>query len=65
MKIYRCVLGILMVFFIIVGVWYVVSCYDEQRSTKDGTLIYEQIEDTGVEMRGEEPNGTDYDLYQG
>lgn len=41
MKIYRCVIGLLMAFFIIVGVWYVVSCYDEQRSIEDGILVWQ------------------------
>lgn len=40
MKIYRCVVGCLLVFFIAIGVWYMVSCYNEQRSIEDGTLIW-------------------------
>ena len=43
MKIYRCVLGILLAFFVIVGVWYVVSNYNERRSTDKGTLVFVEI----------------------
>lgn len=48
MKIYRYVLGCLLVFFIAVGVWYLYSCYYEQRSTSDGTLVFRQA------IKGEE-----------
>ena len=51
MKIYRCVIGCLMVLFIAIGIWYIVSCYYEQGSTKDGTLIWRGVED-----------GADYNL---
>ena len=44
MKIYRCVIGCLLVFFIAIGVWYVLSCYSEQRSIEDGLLIW-RVED--------------------
>ena len=44
MKIYRCVIGCLLVFFIAIGVWYVVSCYGERRSIDEGTLIW-RVED--------------------
>ena len=40
MKIYRCVIGCLLVFFLVISVWYMVSCINEQRSTDGGTLIY-------------------------
>ena len=40
MKIYRCILGCLLVVFIVLGVWYVVSNIYEQRSIEDGTLIW-------------------------
>ena len=43
MKIYRCVLGILLAFFIIAGVWYIVSNYSERRSTDEGTLVFIEI----------------------
>lgn len=44
MKIYRCILGCLLAFFIILGVWYVVSNINEQRSIDEGTLIW-RVED--------------------
>ena len=40
MKIYRCIIGGLLVLFLAIGVWYIASCIGEQRSTHDGTLIY-------------------------
>ena len=53
MKIYRCVVGGLLVLFIAIAIGYIVSCYYEQGSTKDGTLV----------ERGVEQYGADYDLY--
>lgn len=40
MKIYRCVIGGLLVFFLIISVWYIASCVNEQRSIDGGTLIF-------------------------
>lgn len=42
MRIYRVVLMIFLVMAIGFGVWYCVYSYDEQRSTKDGTLVLEE-----------------------
>ncbi len=46
MKLYRCVIGGLLAFFITIGILYVVSYYEQEHSTEDGTLIfqYEQPE---------------------
>ena len=44
MKIYRCIIGCLLVFFFAIGVWYVVSCYDKGQSISEGTLIW-RVED--------------------
>lgn len=46
MKLYRCLLGGLLAFFITIAVLYVVSYYEKEYSTEDGTLIfqYEQPE---------------------
>lgn len=59
MKIYRCIIGGLMVFFIIIGVWYIVSCYNEQRSMYDGTLIYYDF----YEDKGEKVNAASVGIY--
>lgn len=40
MKIYRCVLGCLLVFFIICGVIFVASQYSQRRSIDGGTLVW-------------------------
>lgn len=40
MKLYRCVIGGLLVIFLAIGVWYMVSNYNEQRSINGGTLIW-------------------------
>ena len=40
MKLYRCVIAGLLIVFVIVGVWYIVSNYNEQRSVDGGTLVY-------------------------
>lgn len=36
---YRCVLVVLMVGLIVWGIWYVFSCYNDQRSKEGGTLV--------------------------
>lgn len=43
MRIYRCVLVILMVAAIGFGVWYCSYSISEQRSIKDGTLVFYEI----------------------
>lgn len=42
-KIYRCIIGSLMVLAIAFGVWYVFSTYNEQTSDKDGTLVQHEV----------------------
>ena len=49
MKIYRCLIGCLMAIFIAIGVWYLYSCYNEQRSINGGTLIWEGNSGNAVE----------------
>ena len=44
MKIYRCVLGFLIVFFLVIGVVLIASQYSERRSIDGGTLIW-RVED--------------------
>ena len=46
MRIYRCVIGCLFVLFIVISVWYVVSCYNEQQTIDKGTLIWRVEDDT-------------------
>lgn len=41
MKLYRCVIGGLLAFFITIGVLYVVSYFEKEYSKEDGTLIYQ------------------------
>lgn len=60
-RIYRCILAILMVLFIGFGVWYVTINLDEQRSNKRGTLVFEDISD--VLTRGEKNYASDYCVY--
>lgn len=50
MKIYRCVIGCLLVFFLVVGVWYIATNINEQRSIEDGLLIWreEDVTDYGL-----------------
>lgn len=40
MKIYRCVLGCLLVVFLVIGALFVMSYINEHRSVEDGTLIW-------------------------
>lgn len=44
MKLYRCMLGVLLVFFITLAVIFGVSYYNERRSIEDGILILGEIE---------------------
>lgn len=60
MKIYRCFLGCLLVFFIVIGVLFIVSYTNEQRSTDEGTLIWEQRTENVQFMRGAGGNVTGY-----
>ena len=65
MKIYRCFLGCLLVFFIVIGVLFVVSHINEQRLDDKGTLIWEkEIEDVN-EKRGVGGDVTGYCLCEG
>ena len=41
MKLYRCMLGVLLVFFVALAVVFAISFYNEQRSIEDGILILE------------------------
>lgn len=65
MKIYRCVIGSLLVLFIAIGIWYVASYYDEHRSIEDGVLIWYQEQDWNRSMRGDAERVTDHDLCEG
>lgn len=58
MKIYRCILGCLLVFFIVIGVLYVYAHYNEQRSMKDGTLVFRS-----ESIRGEEGIVPSHSVY--
>ena len=62
MKIYRCIIGGLLVLFLVIGVWYIASCVNEQRSIQDGTLIYQteaiEIDRKENGQRGEYSIGT-------
>lgn len=44
MKIYRGIVGVLLVLFLAIGVWYVYSNVFERHSTDDGILIFYQNE---------------------
>lgn len=51
MRIYRCILVILMVAAIGFGVWYCTYSINEQRSIKDGTLVfYEFLDENETNM---------------
>ena len=43
-KLYRCFIGFLLVFFITIAVLYITSIYNEQRSVEDGILVSDQKE---------------------
>ncbi len=55
MKVYRTILAIILVAVVGFGIWYCVSVYNEQRSDKDGLLVWEQyaiqwdVEKAGME----------------
>ena len=61
MKIYRCLIGCLLVFFIVVGVWYIVSCINERQTTEGGTLIFQSEEQNDL-VKGVERIVSGYDL---
>ena len=44
MKIYRCFIGVLLVFFITLAVLYITSIYNERRSVEDGILVLSEKE---------------------
>lgn len=48
MRMYRCVLVVLMIAAIGFGVWYYTYSYSEQRSIKDGTLVLQELIDKNV-----------------
>ena len=54
MRMYRCFILVLMLAAIGFGVWYCTNFYAEQRSIKDGTLVWAQQQISRYEMRGEE-----------
>lgn len=62
MKIYRCFLGCLLVFFIVIGVLFIVSYTNEERSIDKGILIWEQSVENVQFMRGAGGNVTGYRL---
>ena len=61
MKIYRCVIGCLLVFFLAVGVWYIASSVNERNTTDGGTLIF-QSEGQKEMVKGVEGIVTGHDL---
>lgn len=55
MKVYRIVLVLILVAAIGCGIWYCVYTYNEQRSNKDGLLVWEQYAiQWNVEQTGDE-----------
>lgn len=68
-RIYRCIIAVLMIAAIGFGVWYCVYTYDEQNSIKDGTLVFgevkEEIETKWKEnaKKGVFENVSDYSIY--
>ncbi len=48
MKIYRFFLVVILVAVIAFGVWYVVSAYNEQRSSENGMLVKNVIQQVGM-----------------
>lgn len=64
MKIYRCVVGALLVLFLAIGVWYVYSTIYEQRSMDDGILIFHQIDIQEME-KGEEMSVAGHGICEG
>ena len=55
MKVYRIVLAVILVFIIGFGVWYCISTYNEQRSNKDGLLVWDKYAiQWNVEQAGDE-----------
>ena len=63
MKIYRCIVGALLVLFLAIGVWYVYSNVYERRSTDDGILIFHQ-KDIEEMVKGEEAGVTGHGLCE-
>lgn len=54
-RMYRCVIIVLMIAAIGFGVWYCINTTDEQRSIKDGTLVLYE--------KGDESDGTVLYIY--
>ena len=63
MKLYRCLIGGLLAFFIAIGVLFLISYYEKEQSMKDGTLIYYEGEDVCFE-RGAEKYATGYSICE-
>jgi len=53
MRMYRCFIVVLMIAAIGFGVWYCTYTYNEQRSVKDGTLVFMEKLPDRYEMRGD------------
>ena len=62
-RIYRCIIAALMAAAIGFGVWYCAYTYDEQRSMKDGTLVYLQENGEENEMGGVWMDVSDQSIY--
>ena len=61
MKLYRCFLGILLVFFIALAVLYITAVYNEQRSIEEGILVY-HLEVQENQLKGGESDVTGHSL---
>lgn len=62
-RIYRCIIAALMVAAIAFGIWYVVYTNSEQRSVKDGTLVYSEENRKEYGMRGVWGDVSDQGIY--
>lgn len=51
MRVYRIILAVILVLAISCGIWYCISAYNEQRSNKDGLLVFEEY---ALQMDAEE-----------
>lgn len=68
MRLYRCILVILIVAAIGFGVWYCTYSISEQRSIKDGTLVFYEFSDESetnwaeYQVRGVKEDVSDHNL---
>ncbi len=62
MKIYRCFVGVLFVFFIALAIAFIISHVNEQGSEGKGTLIWQKNIELIECMRGEGGDVTDYSV---